>query len=145
MPPTRMSRSDSAGCPPRTKACAASTVRRMPRAAASARARAAAAASTASCERPHSRSAMTASGSRYGIPYTATSPPESRISTGRSRSASEVRRCTPDASLSAEPKPSRTAESWLPLVSTTGMPSRANRVSAVSSSRTASSGGTARS
>ena len=72
-----------------------------------------------------------------------TSPWSSASTTGRSMSATLVRRWIPAASLSADPNPSRTDESWLPLVRTTGMPFRANAASVWSSSSTASSGGTA--
>ena len=51
----------------------------------------------------------------------------------------------PARSLSRAPKPSRTAESWLPLVMITGMRAAAKSRSARSSSVTASVDGTARS
>jgi hypothetical protein len=60
-------------------------------------------------------------------------------------SATVVRRWMPAASLSADPNPRRTGESWLPLVRTSGIRSRANAARVLSSSATASSGGTARS
>ena len=74
-----------------------------------------------------------------------TSPCSSGTMTGRARSATDVRRWMPAASLSPAPNPSRTGESWLPLVITTGMRARANVSSAASSTFTASVDGTARS
>ncbi len=80
-------------------------------------------------------------GCRRWLPHRARrrSPPAGRC---RRRS---VRKCTPASSLSLEPNPSLTAESWLPLVSSTGMPAAAKPRSAWSSTATASTGGTARS
>jgi hypothetical protein len=51
----------------------------------------------------------------------------------------------PAASLSPDANPSLIAESWFPLVSTTGMQARAKATRVLSSSLTASVGGTARS
>ena len=64
---------------------------------------------------------------------------------GCRRSAASVRMKTPAASISRELNPSRCAESWLPLVSTTRARERASRASDSSASRTASTGGSARS
>ena len=74
-----------------------------------------------------------------------TSPWESRTTTGRAMSSTRVRRWMPAASLSPDANPSLTAESWFPLVSTTGMRARAKATRVLSSSLTASVGGTARS
>ena len=59
--------------------------------------------------------------------------------------AASVRMKTPAASMSREPKPSRWAESWFPLVTTTRARDEASRANASSASRTASTWGSARS
>src|SRR5580692_7569490 len=146
MPPTEMSRSELLCCraaaslrsssvpPAATHACAITTVRFMPRAAASARMRAAASPSTVawlrcrggSCPapgpaaRPAAAAAVSSgrprAGSRYGTPYTATGPCSSVSTTGSASRARLVRRWTPAVSISALLTPSRSAESWLPLI-----------------------------
>jgi hypothetical protein len=79
------------------------------------------------------------------MPCTATGPCSSASSTGVPTAPASVRRWTPAASMSRLEKPSRCAESWLPLVTTTLARDRASRTKASSASRTASTGGSARS
>ena len=59
--------------------------------------------------------------------------------------SSRVRMCSPARSRRSEAKPSRIAESWLPLESTTCAPASMSRVTASESSATVSGAGIARS
>ena len=79
------------------------------------------------------------------MPYTATGPCSSSRSTGVPTEPASVRMKTPAASISRELKPSRCAESWLPLVSTTFAREAASRARVSSASRIASTWGRARS
>ena len=79
------------------------------------------------------------------MPWTATGPCSVLEQHGGATEEASVRMKTPAASIRRELKPSRCAESWLPLVITTWARDAASRARASSARRTASTWGSARS
>ena len=137
-----MSRSESLGCtaPPATNAWA-STTERAPGGGAARSARRGASPRSGP-PRGSGRAAPTARAARRGRGRGCRRPrpgrARPRAAPACRRAAASARMNTPAASISRELKPSRCAESWLPLVSTTRARDAASRARASSASRTAS-------
>ena len=123
MPPTRMSRSDSDSAPAgdeRVREHDDLVEPALGRVGADALDRGARARTCASARRRARPSRRRAAGTGCRR------SPRSSSTTGSVSASSSVRRCTPACAASARPNPSRIAESWLPLVSTTSTPAAAN-------------------